>query len=150
MWWRELTNLYERVSTALNSGRRRNMQANRRRDTKPELRLRSLLHALGLRYRCDYRIDLESGTRVRPDIVFTRRRVAVFIDGCFWHGCPEHGGQPKRNPDYWSLKLRGNRERDQRNTHALVSAGWVVLRFWEHEAPEAAARQIELAVRNRT
>lgn len=137
------------VSTALNEGRRRNMQANRRRDTKPELKLRSLPHARGLRFRCDLRIDLD-GARVRPDIAFTKRKVAVFIDGCFWHACPDHGREPGRNEDYWSPKLQRNRERDIRNTRALESDGWLVIRIWEHEAAQAAADRVVSAVLSRT
>jgi DNA mismatch endonuclease (patch repair protein) len=113
--------------------RRRNMQANRRRDTGPERALRSALHAAGLRYRCDLRIDLKSGRRARPDIVFTRRRVAVFVDGCFWHSCPQHGRDPRKNAGYWAPKLARNRERDLENTRALEAAGWIVVRVWEHD-----------------
>src|SRR5688500_71920 len=95
------------------SPRRRNMQANRRRDTGPELALRSLLHARGLRYRCDYRLKFDGGA-VRPDIVFTRVKVAVFVDGCFWHSCPVHGHSPRQNTQYWAPKLASNRARDLR------------------------------------
>ena len=120
------------VPAASSEDRRRNMQANRRRDTKPERALRSALHRAGFRYRCDLRIDLPGG-RVRPDIVFTRKRVAVFVDGCFWHCCPEHGSRPAVNQIYWSPKLARNVERDARNTKLLTDEGWVVLRIWEHE-----------------
>ncbi|HEX3955779.1 MAG TPA: very short patch repair endonuclease [Trebonia sp.] len=115
----------------LTPGRSRNMQGNRRTDTKPELALRSALHALGYRYRKDFRIDLPQ-RRVRPDIAFTRRKVAVFIDGCFWHACPEHGSQPKNNEWYWSPKLLRNVERDRAADDALTQAGWTVVRLWEH------------------
>ena len=81
------------------------MQANRRRDTKPELALRSELHRLGYRFRKDYRLQLE-GLRVRPDVAFTLARVAVFVDGCFWHGCPEHGHEPRVKAWYWGPKLQ--------------------------------------------
>jgi DNA mismatch endonuclease (patch repair protein) len=107
------------------------MQGNRRADTKPELALRSALHGLGYRYRKDFRIDLPQ-RRVRPDIAFTRRKVAVFVDGCFWHACPEHGSQPKNNEWYWSPKLRKNVERDKAADDALTQAGWTVVRLWEH------------------
>jgi DNA mismatch endonuclease (patch repair protein) len=107
------------------------MQGNRRSDTKPELALRSALHALGYRYRKDFRIDLPQ-RRVRPDIAFTRRKVAVFVDGCFWHACPEHGSQPKNNEWYWSPKLVRNVERDRAADDALAQAGWTVVRLWEH------------------
>jgi DNA mismatch endonuclease (patch repair protein) len=101
------------------------MAAIRRRDTGPERAVRSLLHARGLRYRVDLPIRLAGHRPIRPDIVFTRQRVAVFIDGCFWHGCPEHGQRPGiRNGAYWSPKIAGNAERDQRHTAALEAAGW--------------------------
>lgn len=120
---------------------RKSMQGNRRRDTAPELAIRRLLHAAGLRYRVDY--PVEAGERrVRPDIVFTRRRLAVFLDGCYWHGCPEHCRIPTSNRDYWSAKIHRNRDRDQRTTEALLSAGWTVLRAWEHERSEDVAEQI--------
>lgn len=133
------------ITTAPSEGRRRNMQANRRRDTKPELALRSALHRAGLRYRCDFRIDLPAG-RVRPDIVFTRRRVAIFVDGCFWHSCPDHGSRPKTNQPYWSPKLAKNVERDLRNTGLLEAAGWRVVRIWEHLNAEAALREVTEAL----
>ena len=121
------------------------MQANRRRDTQPELALRRLLHARGLRYRVDYRPI--RGLRNKSDIVFTRRRVAVFIDGCFWHGCPEHYFASKTNVDYWEPKIEQNRLRDEAVTAALEEAGWRVIRVWEHECVEEAADRIEAAVR---
>ena len=102
------------------------MRANRRTDTKPELALRHALHQLGYRYRKDYRLDLDSGRRVRPDIAFTARKVAVFVDGCFWHACPEHGSKPRANEWYWGPKLIKNVERDRVNDAALILAGWTV------------------------
>ena len=123
-------------------GRSRNMAAIRRRDTKPEVKLRSALHRLGYRFRKDHPIRVE-GKLIRPDIAFTKRRVAVFIDGCFWHSCPEHGRQPSVNGKYWSPKLAGNVARDRRQTAALQSAGWRVLRFWEHQPIETALETIE-------
>lgn len=122
----------------MNEGRSRNMRANRRANTKPEMALRSALHALGYRYRKDLRLDLPGGVRVRPDIVFTARKVAVFVDGCFWHVCPEHGRQPTTNEWYWTPKLRRNMERDQAANAALEAAGWRVVRLWEHEPLLAA------------
>jgi DNA mismatch endonuclease, patch repair protein len=112
-------------------GRSANMKANRRTDTKPELALRAALHARGYRYRKDFRLDLPL-RRVRPDIAFTRRKVAVFIDGCFWHACPAHGTKPKSNEWYWSPKLARNVERDRAADAALTQAGWTVVRLWEH------------------
>jgi DNA mismatch endonuclease (patch repair protein) len=108
------------------------MRAIRRADTKPELALRSALHRAGYRFRKDYRLDLDAGARVRPDIAFTARRVAVFVDGCFWHACPEHGRNPAVNEWYWAPKLRRTVERDRAADAALAAAGWRVVRIWEH------------------
>lgn len=116
------------------------MMSNRRRDTKPEMRVRRILHAAGLRYRIDARPIAAS--RSRADIVFTRRRIAVFIDGCFWHRCPIHGTAPKANAAYWGPKLDRNAKRDSDVTAALTAAGWTVLRFWEHEDPRDVAREV--------
>ena len=88
------------------------MAAIRRRDTRAEMRLRSLLHAEGLRFRVDYPLRLEHAQPVRPDIVFTRARVAVFVDGCYWHGCPDHYRPARRNTEFWSEKINANRQRD--------------------------------------
>jgi DNA mismatch endonuclease, patch repair protein len=132
---------------ATTPGRRRNMQAIRRTETKPEVALRSTLHRRGLRFRKDLRLDLPDG-RVRPDIVFPAVKVAVFVDGCFWHACPKHGRHPTRNINYWTPKLERTVERDRRNTAALEAAGWTVLRIWEHESTETAAPRIEATVRH--
>jgi DNA mismatch endonuclease, patch repair protein len=118
--------------------RRRIMAANRRRDTGPELRLRSSLHQRGLRFRVDLPIPVPGRRPIRPDVVFTRARVAVFLDGCFWHGCPEHGSAPKRNAAYWLPKIARNRERDDQADRLLEEAGWAVVRIWEHESVEQA------------
>jgi DNA mismatch endonuclease (patch repair protein) len=123
-------------------GRSANMRANRRTDTKPELALRRALHGRGYRYRKDYRLDLANGARVRPDIAFTARRVAVFVDGCFWHVCPEHGTSPAANTWYWEPKLRRNVQRDRAADEALTAAGWEVVRVWEHESLEAAVTAV--------
>lgn len=125
------------------------MQANQRTGTTPELRLRSALHATGLRFRVDYRIQTEAG-RVRPDIAFTRRKVAVFVDGCFWHGCPEHGVSPKTNTSYWGPKLRRNVERDRHNRSMLQDAGWTVIRIWEHVPTDEAVRLVADALASRS
>ena len=122
------------------------MRANRRTDTKPELALRHALHRLGYRYRKDYRLDLDSGRRVRPDIAFTARKVAVFVDGCFWHACPEHGSKPRANEWYWGPKLVRNVERDRINDAALILAGWSVIRLWEHVPLEEAVRTVVTAI----
>jgi DNA mismatch endonuclease (patch repair protein) len=117
------------------------MQRNARRDTRPELALRRLLHARGLRFRVDHPIRLEVLT-VRPDVAFPRWKVAVFVDGCFWHGCPRHGNVPRRNLDYWIPKLQRNAVRDRRNDVELRRAGWRVVRAWEHDRPEAIADSV--------
>jgi DNA mismatch endonuclease (patch repair protein) len=124
------------------------MHGNRRTDSKPEVALRAAVHRLGLRFRKDFRLDLPEH-RVRPDLVFTRDKVAVFSDGCFWHSCPEHGNVPRTNPDYWEPKLARNRKRDRRNEQALRAAGWLVVRVWEHEDPTKAAERIQVAVLSR-
>lgn len=113
-------------------GRSRNMAAIHRVDTKPELRLRRLLHAAGYRYRVDMRLDLPDG-RVRPDVVFTKLKVAVFVDSCFWHRCPDHGRIPAVNEWYWAPKLERTVNRDLWANQVLRSAGWTVVRAWEHE-----------------
>ncbi len=117
------------------------MRANRRTGTKPEVALRTALHRLGYRYRKDFKLDLGS-MRVRPDIVFTARKVAVFVDGCFWHVCPEHGRQPTTNEWYWAPKLRRNIARDDAANTALAEAGWTVIRLWEHETLEHAVTAV--------
>ena len=132
------------------AGRSANMKANRRVDTKPELALRRALHGLGYRYRKDYRLELAKGVRVRPDIVFTARKVAVFVDGCFWHCCPEHGTQPAANTWYWEPKLRRNVDRDRAADAALGEAGWAVIRFWEHESIDAAVAEVVDVLARRT
>lgn len=130
----------------VDSATRAKMVANRRVDTKPELRLRRAVHSLGLRFRKDYRVRLGHGrSDPRPDLAFTRVRLAVFMDGCFWHACPEHGHVPSSNSLYWSGKFERNVERDRRNDEALRRAGWSVLRIWEHVPVEEAAAQVRKA-----
>jgi DNA mismatch endonuclease, patch repair protein len=121
------------------------MRAIRRRDTAVELAIRSQLHARGYRFRVDHPVKVD-GRSPKPDIVFSRRKVAVFIDGCFWHGCPEHGRTPKRNTHYWSPKIARNIERDRDQTLRLESAGWRVLRIWAHEDTDAAVDAIATAL----
>lgn len=126
---------------------RASMKGNRRRDTTPELALRRALHALGLRYRVDAKPL--PGLNRRADLVFTRAKVAVFLDGCYWHGCPEHGTVARTNVEYWSPKIAGNRERDADTDRRLTEAGWLALRIWEHEdVAEASQRALEI-VRDR-
>lgn len=134
-------------SWASSAARRRNMQAIRRRDTKPEWRIRQLVHARGLRYRVDARPVKE--LRRTADLVFGPAKVAVFIDGCYWHGCPEHYVPPKTNEHYWSDKVRRNMTRDRDTDQQLTDAGWLVLRFWEHETSDSCADRITAVVSER-
>ncbi|TLQ48346.1 very short patch repair endonuclease [Streptomyces marianii] len=116
------------------------MQGNRGKDTKPEVRLRSLLYAEGLRYRVGIRPL--SNLRRTADVVFPKARVAVFVDGCFWHGCPEHHRPATKNSEFWREKIEGNRRRDAETDSLLRDAGWQVIRVWEHEDPAEAADRI--------
>ena len=118
------------------------MRSNRRSDTKPEFLIRSLLHRSGVRFRKDYAIRLPTGKVVHADIAFTRRRLAVFVDGCFWHQCPDHGTLPKSNRAYWIPKLRQNVDRDRAIDRELKGGGWLVLRFWEHVDPREVKAKI--------
>jgi len=136
-----------RASWASSDAVRRQMQANRSRDTRPELALRSQVHQLGLRYRVAAR-PLPSIRRT-ADLVFTRARVAVFVDGCFWHGCPDHHRPSQRNEEFWRTKINGNRERDAETDKLLEDAGWRVVRIWEHEEPRPAALRVHDIVRAR-
>ncbi|WP_435272535.1 very short patch repair endonuclease [Streptomyces parvulus] len=131
-------------SWASSAARRRNMQAIRSRDTKPEILIRRLVHAAGLRYRVAARPlpDL----RRTADMVFRSAKVAVFIDGCYWHGCPEHYVPPKTNSGYWSEKVVCNVTRDRDTDDRLREAGWLVLRFWEHEPSGVCADKIAATV----
>jgi DNA mismatch endonuclease (patch repair protein) len=122
------------------------MQNTGRRDTPMELRVRSRLHRLGYRYRIDAQV---AGTRSRPDVVFPLEMVAVFLDGCYWHSCPMHGSKPMANRVWWREKLLVNVQRDKRHSDELRKAGWVVLRFWEHEVPDDVAETIAQAVNSR-
>src|SRR4051794_16485610 len=117
-------------SWASSPGVRRGMQANRGRDTKPEIAVRRAAHAAGLRYRVDHR-PLPRINR-RADLVFTRAQVAVFVDGCFWHGCPVHHTVAKSNATFWVEKVARTRERDAETDQLLLDAGWTVIRAWEH------------------
>lgn len=121
------------------------MRANRGRDTAPEVSLRAALHRSGARFRKDLRLDLPGG-RTRPDIAFTRQRLAVFVDGCYWHGCTEHRSLPRSNPDFWAAKIDATRTRDRRQTAILREAGWKVLRVWEHEPLDEAVRRVLEAI----
>jgi len=126
----------------------RRMRATGSRDTRPELALRRELHRRGRRFRVDAPLPAPLQRR-RADVLFPRRRVAVFVDGCFWHGCPEHGRKPSTNSVYWAEKLARNRTRDRRNGDVLAAAGWLVLRYWEHVDVEAASEEVVEAVLGR-
>lgn len=109
--------------------------------------LRRELHRRGMRFRVDYRLDGVGMPRRRADVVFSRRQVAVFVDGCFWHACPDHATSPKANGGWWAAKLAGNVARDRETDAVLRAAGWTVVRIWEHEDPIAAADAVESVVR---
>ena len=121
------------------------MRANRPRDTGPERALRRELHARGLRYRVHRAPTSE--VRSTADIVFPRARLAVYVDGCFWHRCPEHAVAPKRNREFWESKLSANVARDRRTEFELERRGWTVLRIWEHEDPSTAADLVQSTLR---
>jgi DNA mismatch endonuclease (patch repair protein) len=133
-------------SWASSVGVRRSMMANRRVDTRPERRLRSHVHRSGMRFRKDFRIRAED-VSVRVDMVFIKARVAVFVDGCFWHQCPEHATMPKRHVEFWRTKLLRNVERDRATDRALTNSGWTVIRCWEHEEPSDVLPRIASALR---
>ncbi|CBH46431.1 DNA mismatch endonuclease Vsr [Prescottella equi 103S] len=121
------------------------MRAQRRRDTAPEVALRRELHRRGARFFVD-RAPLR-GLRRRADLVFPRRRVAVYVDGCFWHSCPQHATSPKNNAQWWADKLAANVVRDRDTDTRLADAGWTVVRIWEHEDPTEAADRVQAALR---
>lgn len=123
------------------------MQSNKSRDTKPELALRSAVHSMGLRYRVDAR-PLKA-LRRRADLVFPRAKVAVFLDGCFWHGCPVHHTVAAANASFWAEKVSTNRARDSDTDAKLADAGWVSVRVWEHEDPAEAAERVRAVVHER-
>lgn len=137
----------QEVSWASSPAVRRSMRSNRCRDTYPELVIRRELHRRGHRYFVDRQVL--PGLRRRADIVFPRSRVAVFIDGCFWHGCPVHHTIAKTNASFWAEKVRSNRERDADTDERLRAAGWTVIRVWEHEAVDEATRRIETVLHSR-
>ena len=126
---------------------RTRMVAQRRRDTRPEIELRQELHQRGLRFRVDH--PLPGIPRRRADVLFPRARLAVFVDGCFWHDCPVHGTRPKARAEWWAEKLRRNVERDRDTDRRLTEAGWSVLRFWEHDEVPSSADEVEAVYRSR-
>ena len=123
----------------------RRMRITRRRDTPGELAIRSRLHNLGYRFRVD--VSPIAGRRSRADIVFPRRQLAVYIDGCFWHGCPDHGTWPKANADWWRSKIEANRQRDQTTDAEMLVFGWRVVRIWTHESSDSATQRVIDALR---
>jgi len=123
------------------------MSKQKSRNTGIEMALRKILHAAGFRYRVHRRPV--KGVRREADLVFGPSRVAVFVDGCFWHGCPEHGTWPKNNADYWRTKIETNRRRDANTDALLLEAGWLSVRIWEHEATDVAASRVIETVRER-
>lgn len=125
----------------------RRMKAAKPRDTAPEKALRSSLHKLGLRFRIDVKPIKELNRRA--DIVIRTVKVAVFVDGCFWHGCPIHGTQAKANAEFWSMKIKQNQERDKDTVNQLEAAGWKVIRVWEHEDKDEIAKEIYEIVERR-
>ncbi|WP_254405720.1 very short patch repair endonuclease [Streptomyces sp. AC627_RSS907] len=134
-------------STASSLDVRASMRGNRSKNTKPELLLRSLLYRRGMRYRVDIRPIAD--VRRRADLVFPGDRIAVFVDGCFWHGCPDHYRPAMKNADFWREKINSNKARDAETNATLAAAGWTVIRVWEHDDPARAAAQIENAVRRK-
>lgn len=122
----------------------RRMQATRRRDTRCEIELRSAIHRLGLRYRVDWQVP---GTRRRADVAFPSLKIAVLVDGCFWHACPIHATWPKSNAVWWRRKILANERRDRDTDARLEREGWKVLRFWEHEDPGKAANKVLAVVK---
>lgn len=121
------------------------MRRQLRSDTSPELAIRKLLHRAGFRFRLQVKVP--GHPRRTIDIAFTRVRVAVFVDGCFWHSCPQHATRPTANREWWAAKLARNRERDLETTAALEAAGWNVVRIWEHEDPAAAVAGLAAILR---
>jgi DNA mismatch endonuclease, patch repair protein len=121
------------------------MRGNRKKDTRPEVALRKALYASGLRFRKHYLVSTRMG-RISTDIAFPRLRIAIFVDGCFWHGCAIHSRRPRVNSSYWWPKLARNEQRDAEQVHALLDGGWEVLRFWEHTPTDLAAKSIAEAV----
>ena len=124
------------------------MAAQRGRDTACEMELRRELHRMGLRYFVHRKAV--KGVRREADLIFPRSRVAVFVDGCFWHGCPEHATWPKANAEWWRAKLERNRQRDRETDDRFRRAGWLPMRIWEHETPVKAARNISAVVKRRS
>ena len=131
----------------LTPGVRARMRKQARRDTTPELQLRRALHAAGYRFRVNYPVP--GMARRSIDIAFTKRRVAVFVDGCFWHACPQHATWPESNSTWWHEKLTKNATRDRETTAHLESFGWTVVRVWEHADSGEAVESVLNAIAGR-
>jgi DNA mismatch endonuclease (patch repair protein) len=129
------------------TGTRTRMSRQKSRDTQVEIALRKALYAAGLRYRVHRRPVPD--VRREADIVFVGAKVAVFVDGCFWHGCPEHATWPRNNAEFWRTKIEGNRRRDVDTDSRLAEAGWLPVRVWEHEAADIAVNRVRAAVDGR-
>ena len=137
----------KRESWASSPAARRVMQGNKRRDTAPELAVRRALHAHGLHYRVDWPLPFDR--RRKADIAFIKAKIVVFVDGCYWHGCPLHYSEPAVNTAYWSTKIARNVAQDRDTDSRLKSAGWTVLRYWEHEEVPGVAQAVLNTVRSR-
>ena len=135
----QMVSQIEQDSWASSPSTRKVMQANRRSDTGPELRYRRQLHALGIRFRVG--VKVEPALRRTADVAIKSLRLAIFIDGCFWHGCPEHWSCPQTNEEFWSSKIAKNIRRDRETDQILRDKGWTVMRFWEHEEAGGAAQK---------
>lgn len=133
------------LNPPLSSAVKRQMERQARKDTKPELELRRRLFAAGLRYRVN--VPAPGLHRRSIDIAFPRAKVAIFVDGCFWHGCSEHGVSPKNNAAWWSAKIRGNQARDAETVRHMEALGWDAMRVWEHEDPGLVTRRVLDAVK---
>ena len=151
-WMCDSCTLWGTVNLEPEPGRRRprpalsaKMATLARRDTAPEMALRRELHVRGLRFRAQKKVP--GNNRRTIDIAFTRVRLAVYVDGCFWHGCPDHPTRPRANPEWWTWKIERNQTRDRDTDRQLADAGWSVIRVWEHEPAEEAADRVEAAYR---
>jgi DNA mismatch endonuclease (patch repair protein) len=140
-----MTSIRKRAPVSRSAVVRRVMQANKPENTSPEMVLRRALHSAGLRYRVHVRPD--STVRCVADVVFRAQKVCVFVDGCFWHGCPTHFSLPKTNSAWWREKIEDIQERDKRQTSALTARGWIVIRFWEHDVLKSPRRCVNIVAR---
>ena len=142
-----MKSIRSRAPRASSAAVRRVMQANVGRETAAEEQVRRFLHKAGLRYRKDIRPI--QALRCAADVVFTNAKLCIFIDGCFWHGCPIHFHAPRVHAGWWAEKIQANRERDRRNDRLLRAAGWRVVRMWEHEISDQKLTRLVMIVRRR-